>query len=221
MPMINKIGARYPDVLLYCRTVVETGDYVTTGVTTYAEGDLIEVELPEYERFSLKEAVKISVYSPVGLLVFRSTVIAVGEGSIVVLGSPQLASRFGEVRQHPRVHIAVPGFVHAAGSGPDESPVSITAENISLGGIGFKVFEERDIDRICRLDLPLTDQLQLACDIEIVRREEKDTHLYYGAKFLSLPGDLVQSLRAYIMRRQVDLYYEHKRAEKRKNSQFS
>jgi c-di-GMP-binding flagellar brake protein YcgR len=220
MPMINEIGARYPDVLMYCRTVVETGDYVTTGVTTYAEGDLIEVELPEFERFALKEAVKISVYSPVGLLVFRSTVIAVGEGSILVLGSPQIAARFGEVRQHPRIHIALPGFLYADGRAED-APINITAENISLGGIGFKVFEEFDLSGICRLDLPLNEQLRLACGIEIVRRENRDTHLFFGAKFLELPADLFQSLRAYILRRQVDLYYEHKRTELRRKGQLT
>lgn len=219
--MIESFSARYPDVLLYCRTVVETGDYVTTGVTTYAEGDLIEVELSEYERFELKETVKVSVYSPVGLLVFRSTVIAVAEGSIVVLGSRQIAERFGEVRQYPRIEIQTPGHLFAGDGQGGDAPLDITAENISLGGIGFKVFEERDLGRICKLDLPLNDQLRIACDIEIVRREEKDSHLYFGAKFRALPSDLAQSLRAFIMRRQVDLYYAHKKAEQRRSSAFS
>lgn len=219
--MIEHLGARYPDVLMYCRTVVETGDYVTTGVTTYAEGDLIEVELSEFERFRLKEAVKVSVYSPVGLLVFRSTVIAIAEGSIVVLGSRQIAERFGDVRKHPRIQILAPGHLFVGDEPEAEgSAVDITAENISLGGIGFKVFEDLDIRQVCKLDLPLNDELRVTCDIEIVRKEEKDTHLYFGAKFHPMPGPLAQSLRAFIMRRQVDLYYAHKKAEQRKNNLF-
>lgn len=214
MPMIEHLNARFPDVLLYCRTVVETGDYVSTGVTTYAEGDLVEVELDEYERFQLKEPVKVSVYSPVGLLVFRSTVIAVAVGSIVVMNSRQLAERFGDVRKHPRIQIHAPGSLFA----DDAQPLDITAENISLGGVGFKVFDDRDIASVCRLDLPLSEEFRMKCQIEIVRKEEKDSHLYIGAKFHPLPDQLCQSLRAFIMRRQVELYYAFKKEEQRKKS---
>lgn len=212
--MIEHLNARFPDVLLYCRTVVETGDYVSTGVTTYAEGDLIEVELDEYERFELKEPVKVSVYSPVGLLVFRSSVIAVAEGSIVVMNSRQLAERFGDVRKYPRIQIHAPGSLFAE-AGSDAETLDITADNISLGGVGFKVFDDRDIASVCRLDLPLTERFRMTCQIEIVRKEEKDTHLYFGAKFHPLPNALTQSLRAFIMRRQVELYYAHKKDEQR------
>lgn len=215
--MIEHLNARFPDVLVYCRTVVETGDYVSTGVTTYAEGDLVEVELDEYERFELKEAVKVSVYSPVGLLVFRSTVIAVAEGSIVVMNSRQLAKRFGDVRKHPRIQIHAPGALFA----DETQSLDITAENISLGGIGFKVYDEQDIASVCKLDLPLTDEFRMTCQIEIVRKEEKDAHLYFGARFHPLPDALSQSLRAFIMRRQVELYYAHKKDELRKNNGLS
>lgn len=215
--MIEYVSARYPDVMLYCRTVVETGDYVTTGVTTYAEGDLVEIELPEYERFALKENVKVSVYSPVGLLVFRSTVIAIAEGSIVVLGSPQIASRFGEVRQYPRVTVSAPATLY--NEGETDHALDITVENISLNGVGFKVYAEVNLSRTCMLDLTLGDQLRVRCPIEIVRKEEKDTHWFYGARITMLPADVSQSLRAFVLRRQVDVYYEHKKAELRKKNQ--
>lgn len=215
--MSEQINFRYPDLLLYCRTVVENGDYVTTGVTTYAEGDLIEVELSEFKRFELKEPVKVSVYSPAGLLVFRSMVIAIAEGSIVVLGSRHIAERFGDVREYPRIEIHAPGALYEGDASEEsEAVVDITAENISVGGVGFKVYDVLDVGKICKLDLPLSDEFRLNCDIKIVRLEEKENHFYFGAKFHEIPSGLVQTLRAFIMRRQVDLYYAYKKEDQKR-----
>ncbi|WP_182302404.1 hypothetical protein [Cohnella cholangitidis] len=64
------------NVLLHCRTVVEGKNFVTTGVMTHVEGELFEVELPEFDQFELGETVKLTVYSPAGIQSMPSIVFA-------------------------------------------------------------------------------------------------------------------------------------------------
>ena len=49
------------DVLIDSRAVLGKDDFVATGVLTYAQGDIIEIELPEYDVFQLGDKVKMTV----------------------------------------------------------------------------------------------------------------------------------------------------------------
>ena len=112
---------------------------------------------------------------------------------------------------------ALAGVINVITRRPDDR-----LEVSALALQGFRDGEGGDSSQVAALvGGPLNEQLRLACGIEIVRRENRDTHLFFGAKFLELPADLFQSLRAYILRRQVDLYYEHKRTELRRKGQLT
>ena len=203
---------KYPDVLLYSRTVIEAREYISTGVISYAEGDIIEVEVNEFKRFDLKENVKVTVYSPVGILVFFSTIIAKAEGSVVVLSSPDLGRRFGEVRQFPRINVSAMGTVQSlAAPIESEQSLDLTVDNISLGGVGFKVFQEHQLDELCKVNMSLSKDFHLLCKVEIVHSEPKENHLYYGAKFVDLTDRTANSLRAFIMARQLETYFKRKK----------
>ena len=188
---------------------LEAREYVSTGVISYAEGDLIEVELTEFKYFQLKENVKVTVYSPVGILVFFSTIIAKSDGSVVIMNVPDVGQRFGEVRQYPRVKVTALGTVERIDALGEE--IGLTTDNISLGGAGFKVFDDTILNGQCKIQLNLTDDVLVRCLVEIVRTEQKDNYMYYGAKFLDMNNRMANALRAFIMSRQMELYFAHKK----------
>ncbi|EFM10512.1 type IV pilus assembly PilZ [Paenibacillus curdlanolyticus YK9] len=97
-----------PKALVHSRTVVEKHDYVTTGISIFVEGDLLGIELNEYKRFELGDAVQMTFYSPVGIHRLQSTVIGKDEGSIAVIFPPR-AFQFVEKRESPRVEVTATG----------------------------------------------------------------------------------------------------------------
>jgi PilZ domain. len=101
-----------PKALVHSRTIVEKQDYVTTGISTYVEGELLGIDLNEYKRFELGDSVQLTFYSPVGIHRLQSTIIGKDEGSIAVIFPPR-AFQFVEKRESPRVQVeAVGKFRH-------------------------------------------------------------------------------------------------------------
>lgn len=97
-----------PKALVHSRTIVEKQDYVTTGISTYVEGDLLGIDLNEYKRFELGDSVQLTFYSPVGIHRLQSTIIGKDEGSIAVIFPPR-AFQFVEKRESPRVEVTAVG----------------------------------------------------------------------------------------------------------------
>lgn len=97
-----------PKALIHSRTIVEKQDYVTTGISTYVEGDLLGIDLNEYKRFELGDSVQLTFYSPVGIHRLQSTIIGKDEGSIAVIFPPR-AFQFVEKRESPRVEVTAVG----------------------------------------------------------------------------------------------------------------
>ncbi|MEX2414916.1 MAG: PilZ domain-containing protein [Paenibacillaceae bacterium] len=208
---------QYPKVLLQCRTVVEKQEYVATGLLTYAEGEIAEIELDEHGRFKLGEAVKISIYSPVGIMVFHSTVIAKGIESIMILNSREISNKFGETRQFPRVKINASATISGVLGGGSHSmqlnvtDPSCTVDNISMGGIGLLLPKNEELKPSIKLQLCIKLQLEIPCTVEIVRVEDADHLQYIGAKYVELPDNIVNSLRSFILKQQLDAYYQNKK----------
>jgi c-di-GMP-binding flagellar brake protein YcgR len=208
--------ARYPDVLLHCRTVVEKQQYVATGLLVFAEGDVVEVEIDEHREFKLGEAIKVTIYSPVGILVFLSTVVAKGTDSILILNSRDISSKFGEARQFPRVEVNASAKV-AGVLGDDDLviPVDITesdckVDNISMGGLGLILPKGEELKPKIKLQMDIKLQFEFSCTVEIVRVEDKDEYQYFGTKFLEVPNQIVNTLRSFILKKQLDAYYQNK-----------
>jgi hypothetical protein len=197
------------DVLLHCRTVVEKQNFVSTGVMTHVEGELFEIELPEFDLFELGETVKLTVYSPAGIQSFPSTVFAKYEGAIALIQPPEVRKRFEEKREHPRVNIA--GSVHIVHSLDEEgqeraldNPLHVTARNISISGIGFEAPDLPELNHSSKLKANVEIGIGFSCELEIVRRDKVDQNILCGAKMTVFEPEMLRSLRALILRQQVE-----------------
>lgn len=209
------------NVLLHCRTVIESANFVTTGVMTNVEGELFEVELHDFEQFELGESVKMTVYSPAGLHTFQSMVFAKYEGAIALLLPPNTQKRFKERREHPRVSVTGNAQVYFAVSEsgeeiPLESPLELTVHDISLSGIGISGPDAPQINRNMRLKANVEIGLGFDCELEVIRRERQEDTVILGAKMRLIEPEKLRPLRALILRQQVE-----KHAELRKEALIS
>lgn len=205
------------NVLLHCRTVVEKTNFVTTGVMTHVEGELFEVEIPEFELFELGETVKLTVYSPAGIQTIQSIVFAKYEGAIAVLQPPNLQKRFKERREHPRIEISGNARVyHAIGETGEEirldQPLELTVIDISLSGLGFSGPDAHQINRNMRLKAKVEIGFGFDCELEIIRRERQEDKVLLGAKMHVLEPEMMRPLRAIILCHQVEKHAELRRS---------
>lgn len=217
---VDHSKARYPEVLLHCRTVVEKQQYVATGLLSFAEGDVVEIELDEHDVFKLGEAVKITIYSPVGIIVFNSTVIAKGAESIMILNSREISNKFGESRQFPRVMVSGSAIISGA-IGEDNRIIPLNAsdssckiDNISMGGVGFLIAKSDVLKTNIKLQMRIQLQFEFSCRVEIIRAQEADQFQYFGTKFLEFPEEVINPMRSLILKQQLDSYYQNKKRNK-------
>ncbi|MEI7025738.1 PilZ domain-containing protein [Paenibacillus sp. y28] len=210
-------------ILLDCRAVVERNDYVSTGILSYAEGDLLEVELTDYQRFQLGDVVKITIYTPAGRMVFRTSIIAIDDGSILILHPPDNQKKFNEKREHPRVMASgngrLVGFGQVSRSSlqaEQEAHVQVAVQNVSLNGVGFVHDETVELGRY-ELHMELGGG-EITCKVDIVRREPGEEGVYYGARIVDIPATKANSLRAYILRRQLESHTTSKKNRKQEGT---
>lgn len=205
----------FPDALIHSRTVIEKSGFVTTGVLTYAEGDIFEVEIAEHDFFALGEQVKVTIYSPVQLIHTLTTIIAKASGAVVLLTPPDIRAKFGEKRAFPRVEIdqiAKVGAVRLNGKALTPAPDFVTMMNISEGGIGMKLDSAPAIPLHAEIDLAIDLDFKLFCSVQIVRvqEDEETDSATYGSRFVRINSKAQQSLRAFILIKQLEKYYETK-----------
>lgn len=209
------------DVLINCRAVVGKDDFVSTGILTYAQGDIMEIELPEYDVFQLGDKVKITMYTKSGLFVVHTTVVAREPGSLIVINPPENRRRFAEKREFPRVNVRrlgqILGFQNENQKELQqlENPIDISIKNISMNGIGFTIDDNAMIDTIlhkkCTLYVQLELDFDMPCQLEIIRKEKLEDSYYYGASFESVPAEQSNALRGFILRNQIKTYFVQKR----------
>lgn len=209
-------------ILVHSRTVVEKKDFVSTGIMTFAEGDMLEVEISDYTRFDLGESVKLTVYTPVGIFMINSTIVGKDIGSLLIINPPENQRRFAEKREFPRIDVARSGIMASmALSGREkrhvfEQPVPFELKNISLGGIGFNVAPDIQLDNSAEVEMELDIGLIVPCVAEIVRRESETESIYYGARYVKVADDKLNSIRAFILREQIAAHSARKKLEDRK-----
>lgn len=204
-------------VLIHCRTVVEKKDFVSTGVLTVVEGDMLEIEIGDYKQFDLGDDVKVTIYTPVGIYIFHSTIIAKDQGALMVINPPENQRKFQEKREHPRVEVNGIGMLTAEdGQRVPERPVQLQVKNISVSGIGFMVADDIKLPEKTMVSLELDLGTRITCTAEIVRSETSDSGVFYGAKYVNLPEDKMNSLRAYILRAQVESHAIRKQEDKKR-----
>ncbi|MEW9702361.1 PilZ domain-containing protein [Paenibacillus sp. SI8] len=209
------------DVLIESRAVLSKKDFVSTGVITYSLGEIMELEMPQSEAFQLGDKVKVTIYSKSGLFVFDTTVVAKDQGSVVIINPPENRKKFTEKREFPRIDVTQDGLLHSVhdlrkqNKHQFENPVVISIKNISLSGVGFTILENSIVDKIVEKHLHLDVELDLgfsmACKTEIVRKEKSESGIYYGARYIDVPDMKTNALRAFILKNQIEMYFDHKR----------
>lgn len=213
------------NVLLHCRTVVESQNFVTTGLMTHVEGELFEVELTEYDSFVLGEKVKLTIYTPAGIQTFSSTVFAKYEGAIALIQPPEVLKRFEEKREHPRVEVKgsleIVDVLDRSGNARSlDTPLQAVLKNISLSGIGFEVPEMPEIVRTAKLNARVDIGFGFSCELEIVRRDVQEDGLAVGAKMKVLEPEMMRPLRALILRQQVERNLQTRKQNGKENRGF-
>lgn len=221
----NPIKKQNPfGIKMHSKTVVMKKDYVTTGVLTYVEGDIIEVEIADLKSFALGDQVKVTIYSTGGIHVFESHVVAQDRGSLIILNPPQNEDKFAERREHPRVQVNGEGKLYAIIDDLSkkrevlEEPLELTVSNVSISGIGLTLFGNTELKNSMLLEIEVELGSTLQVTAEIVRREKTEFGFFYGAHFIDLAADKLTSLRAYILKHQVESYYKKKEEDKYKEA---
>jgi c-di-GMP-binding flagellar brake protein YcgR len=205
-------------ILIDSRTVVEKKQFVSTGILSHIEGDLIEIQVTPSSAFKLGEPVKMTIYSPIGMFTYLSSVIAVDSESIVVVNPPDLQKKFPERREHVRVDVNGTGIIQEVGYGlmgmkrVDPDPIHIDIRNISLGGIGFRLTEQKlELMESTVLRMELDIGTRLPCTGTVVRVDAEESLPAYGVKFLEVENSRVNTLRAFVLRVQVQQRVQNKK----------
>jgi len=204
--------------LLNCKSVVEklNQNYVSTGIITGVEGELFEVELSDFERFQLGDAVKVTIYSPAGIQTFQSVVIAKYHGAIAIFQPPALAMKFGDKREHVRVYadgialVAVAQPAGVAGGRLPGEPVEVRLKDISVAGLGFFAPNLPIFIEGARFHATVRIEFEFSCDLVIVRREWQNENWLCGARLMLEDQEVLRQLRAFVLRQQVDGYIKRR-----------
>ncbi|MDD9271989.1 PilZ domain-containing protein [Paenibacillus sp. GCM10023248] len=216
------------DVMLESKAMLSKEDYVATGVLTYALGDIIEVELTEYDKFALGDKCKMTVYTKSGLFVMETAVVAKEQGSVIVLNPPENRKKFTEKREFPRVDVKNEGLLFALQDKNRrdkhrfDDPIRFAIRNISVNGLGFTIPEntmlEKVIQKQSRLEVELILGFLVPCTMEIVRQEKTNEGWYYGASFVRIPDAKTNALRGFILKNQIETYFVQKRENETKKA---
>lgn len=203
--------------LIGCNIVIEGNKVVHTGTISLIEGDSIEIELPQYDQFMLGEEIKANIYSPEGMISLKTSVIAKHMGTIVLIIPTSLENLLNK-RKHPRVEIELQGRLYSI---TDESlektnnllqPEPITIVNISLGGIGF-ILNSLKIIKGSVLYLEMAFDSPLLTTFEVVHVNTIEQGQHYGCRFIDLPQEASNALRAFILKTQINARFDEKNRE--------
>jgi c-di-GMP-binding flagellar brake protein YcgR len=205
------LETHYPNmsILVHCRTVVEKKDYVSTGVLTYAEGDMVEIEIGDYQQFELGNIVKLTIYTPEGIFMFNTTVIAKDEGFLILINPPENRRKFSEKRKEMRVEVEREGAFYGHWPlGSEEKKVFtqaivIAVSNISQTGIGFIMQSNLKLSLGEQIDIAVDIGVKLICKAEVKRMDEVEKGSLYGAEIIEITVEHSKALRAFVLKSQV------------------
>jgi len=190
------------------RVSIEKDAYISTGVVSYIEGDILEIELPQSKVYKPGDPVKLTVYSTNGFLILPSSVIAKDHGMLMVLNPPE-NQRLSTRRQFPRIEVADSGRLRSmrwsiGGENKLDEPTAFDLRNISLGGVGFTLDTDPGLRAMMIADVELDINGGVPCRIEISRKQTtEEGATYIGAKFLEIDPEHLNALRGYILRTQI------------------
>lgn len=204
--------------LVGCRIVLELlqDHHINTGIVNFIQGDLIEIDIEasKIDSYKLGSLVKCALYTGMGIKVFHTSIVAKTATALMVLNHPVILEMLHEKREYYRVEVNEKGVIRSVRGAakqaiPLANPVEIRIADISQGGIKFQL-EEGSGSEIAEEDL-IDTQIVIAnpveCTIQITRKEVvggSEGFVNLGAKFVNLPDTYLNSLRAYILKKQIE-----------------
>ncbi|MEX2459721.1 MAG: PilZ domain-containing protein [Paenibacillaceae bacterium] len=206
-------------ILVHCRTVVEKKDYVSTGILTYAEGDMVEIEIGDYHVFDLGNIVKLTIYTPAGIFMFNTTVIAKDEGFLILINPPENRRKFSEKRKEMRVEVERHGALYGHWLQGDQEkkifsqPIKVLVSNISQTGIGFIMQSNLKLNQGEHVDIAVDIGVKLTCKAEIKRMDETAAGTLYGGEIKDISAEHNKALRAFVLKSQVLHRSTHKKVD--------
>ena len=203
--------------LIGCNMVIECGKIIHTGTITYVEGDSIEIQLPQYKDFKLGDEVKAIIYTPDGMISMHTSVIAKDIGAIVLIIPTKLDNLLNK-RKFPRVETKIPGCIYSITDASLKNtrdftqPEPIFISNVSLGGIGF-ISDTLSIKDKSVLFLEMTFDQPILTTYEAIHVKKLEQGMYIGCRFTDLSIENSNTLRAFILKTQIEARFEMKRKE--------
>jgi c-di-GMP-binding flagellar brake protein YcgR len=197
-------------------TVIQRNDIVITGKISHIEGDLIELEvtIPEANQLVLGSEVKLVIYTSYGIMNFMTSLFAKEYGTLLFLVPQEIQSLFLKKRAFPRFEVNQNAFLYQK---PDTEPLlEVLVNNVGLGGIGFTVDTAIPLPSYKKMYVDMNFENKILLGIEIIHSKPAEIGQYYGVKFVDLSPKTMNSLRAYILMRQV-----HHRVEAKRNKLLS
>jgi hypothetical protein len=204
-----------------CTVVIEKNGFVSMGIITFIEGDVMEIEMSQYKQYGLGDHVKIVIYSTEGMLQLYTSVIAKETGFLILITPPKIQQKLLNKRQHPRVDVQGEGWIRSITDVVRKETIEltesagITIHNVGIGGLGFTSTFPLQLKEKMLLSLQFQMDTDYFCTIEVAHVKKSEKGIYYGSIFKELPKDKANNLRAFILRQQVENRFKQKRAAQR------
>ncbi len=207
---INK--ARLSEMpLTRSKAVVETIDAICTGMLSYMEGDIAEIEFKDGDRIHLGEVVKVTIFPPAGMQVFYSVAVVRSRNAIMVVVPPAKEEKFGEIGESLNLELNCKGRLYAkCPDVPLPQVYTCRLKHISSNRIVFMVDKKMEI-ACSRVAVEFSSDIKLKCEAEIVSRSDEGKEICYVAVYEGLAEENAFSLKAYMLKRQIRKYYGKKK----------
>ena len=193
---------------------IEGRDTMISGVAVYVEGDIMEIRAVNSSKAQLGEPVKLVVYSPDGLMITQSSVVARDVESVYVLTPVPVIQMYLQRRKQPRVEVKemarIIALEQAATGSPVQLPFEIAIQNLSLGGMG--IVSSASLDEQSKVTVEWDLEGPVECRLRIVHKRPASDGYYYGAEITDFPKQKLNLLRAYILRLQIEKRQKEKNA---------
>jgi hypothetical protein len=220
LPYFNAIAPLSESALVGRKATIEA-DNVITGTITYIEGDIFEVEITNINSLKSGNTVKVVIYSPGGILCFRTTVVGKDKGNIILLIPPNMQRLLIRQRQYPRVEVNGKGIIYSMVNLINNTKIygpwpELLINNISLGGAGFTSIIPLHVKSQLYIEFIL--DTNYIFNLEILHCVEMNGAFNCGGMIRNFPREQLNSYHALILKKQIEKRLEYKNNQSEEES---
>lgn len=189
--------------------MLEIAGFVSTGIVSHIEGDIIEIDNDNAETYGLGQSAKVVIYAKGGLINFESAIVGKTAGTVIILNPPEIKNSSLQRRQNFRVPVSIQGTVDSIIDGKGiplvlDQPVPIHVLDIGLGGIAFHIPEyELNPGSVLKAELPIGEQVESYHLLVLHSRTGEGNLRVHGCKFQSISDEQLQTLYAFTLGEQI------------------